>query len=189
MLILSLDPSFANIGWCVASVDVAEAKILKMIDGGLISTEKSETKTIRRSSDDLRRANEIASGLRKIAQNVDMVFAEIPTGTQSARASWALGIALGCLTNLSPTPLVEITPTMTKLASIGRKDASKEEIIEWAVGLYPDLPWITARGKSKLSPKNEHLADSVGVLHAGLQHEDFRTYAGIMTRLRKISHG
>lgn len=189
MLILSIDPSFANTGWNVAKVHVESAKVIQVLNGGLLCTEKSEAKTVRRSSDDLRRAGELAAELRKQARDVDLVFAEIPSGTQSARASWALGIALGCLTNLHPTPIVEVTPTMTKLASVGRKDASKEEIIEWAYNLYPDLPWITARGKTRLSPKNEHLADSIGVLHAGLKHEDFRAYSGIMAKLRNVSHG
>jgi Holliday junction resolvasome RuvABC endonuclease subunit len=188
--ILAIDPSFANTGWCLATVDPGAASIVEMHDGGLVCTEKAEIKTIRRSSDDLRRAHEIASKLRDLSSGVDLVFAEIPTGTQSARASWALGIALGCLTNIAPTPIIEITPTMTKLASVGRKDASKEEIINWAVDLYPDLPWIKARGKEKLSPKNEHMADSVGVLCAGLNHEDFRMWVSIRSKLMaKVSHG
>lgn len=182
MKVLSLDPSFANTGWCIAEVDPENLTVEQMLMGGLIQTEKASVKTIRRSSDDLRRASELAAELKKLGKAADIVFAEIPSGTQNARAAWALGVSLGVLTNLYPTPIIEVTPTMTKLGALGRKDATKDEIIEWASVLYPKLPWIQSRGKEKISPRNEHMADSVGVLHAGLKHEDFRTFVHVYRR-------
>lgn len=183
MKVLAIDPSFTNTGWCIARYDLAERSV-DILEGGLISTEKAAVKTIRRSSDDLRRAKEISRALSKRAEQVDMVFAEIPTGTQSARASWALGIALGCLANVAlRSPMIEITPTMTKLAATGRKDATKEEIITWAIAKYPHLPWI--KGRKGISPRNEHMADSVGVLHAGFDHEDFWEYCAIFAKARR----
>jgi len=183
MKILAIDPSFANTGWCIGHYDM-EALLVEVVDGGLISTEKAAVKTIRRSSDDLRRAKEISRALTKYAESVDMVFAEIPTGSQSARASWALGIAMGCLANVAVrNPMIEITPTMTKLAATGRKDATKEEIITWARAKYPSLPWI--KGRNGISPRNEHMADAVGVLHAGFDHEDFWEYCRIFDKARR----
>lgn len=182
--ILAIDPSFTNTGWCFASWN-SETKSLEIHRGGLITTEKASVKTIRRSSDDLRRAKEIARALDDLLSvlDADMVFAEIPTGTQSARASWALGIAMGCLAGVAvKTHMIEVTPTMTKLASIGRKDATKEEIIAWAFNKYPHLPWI--KGRNGISPRNEHMADSVGVLHAGFEHEEFRDSMALFAKMK-----
>lgn len=184
MRILSIDPALNNTGWCIADY-VPHLNKLTMINGGLIVTEKASQKTIRRSSDDLRRATEIATELKRLSQGIDIVFAEIPNGgAQNSRAVWSLGIVLGVLTNVAHLSLVEVTPTMTKMASVGRKDATKAEIIEWSVGMYPDLPWYKARGAKAISPRNEHMADAVAILHAGLIHEDFGRYMAI---LRKFS--
>lgn len=180
MKILALDPSFANTGWVLANM--TDDGSIVSISGGLICTEKTTVKTTRRSSDDFRRAKELAMGLRMLAEQAQIVFAEIPSGTQSARASWALGVCLGVLTNVHPKTLVEVTPTQTKLAALGRKDATKPEMIEWASSKRSDLPWKYNRGK--LSPTNEHMADALGVLYAGLSHEDYQNYLGILRHLK-----
>lgn len=187
MRILAIDPAMNNTGWCVGEYDVDTGTLISVSSGGLITTEKAAQKTIRRSSDDFRRANELAKELVELSQNADVVFSEIPNGgAQNARAVWTLGVTLGILTNI-PTKgisMVEVTPNMTKMASIGRKDATKAEIIEWAIRKHPELPWYKARGQQKVSPRNEHLADAVGVLYAGLDHEDFRQFVTVVRRFK-----
>jgi len=171
MKVVSLDVGFNHSGFCLASYDLEANRIEKILGLHLISTEPIKTKTVRRSSDDYRRACEIARWIRHYTKDVAVAFCEIPSGTQSARASWALGIALGTLTNIT-CPVIQVTPTQTKLAGPGKKDATKEQMIAWATEKYPDLQWIRHRGK--LSPKNEHLADAVAILHAGVELQEFQ---------------
>jgi hypothetical protein len=144
-------------------------------DLGLIQTE-TEKEFDRKSYDDLRCAIAISMKLQALAADADCVIAEIPSGSQSARASWALGIALGTLTAVLPHVLIRVTPRETKLAAVGLSDASKEEMIDWAVGLYPDAPWIRHR-KKVVKTKCEHLADAIGVLHAGMAKREFKDIA------------
>ena len=59
---------------------------------------------------------------------------------------------------------------MTKKIT-GTPGATKDQMIEWAVNLYPSLPWIRMKRKApepgRILGKNEHIADAIGVLHAG----------------------
>jgi Holliday junction resolvasome RuvABC endonuclease subunit len=72
-------------------------------------------------------------------------------------------------------PLVEVTPTEVKMASVGSKTATKEEMITWAVSKYPDINW-PKHGKSISAAKAEHMADAIGALHAGVLTSTFKHF-------------
>jgi Holliday junction resolvasome RuvABC endonuclease subunit len=93
----------------------------------------------------------------------------------------SIGILAGC-----PKPLFQIQPSETKLATVGTKTASKEEMIEWAVEAYPNAPWFRLRDKpgGKIIAKNEHIADALAVVHAGLETDQF---AQFMTMYRSAA--
>ncbi|CAN8142705.1 conserved hypothetical protein [uncultured Thiomicrorhabdus sp.] len=171
--VLGCDPAFKNFGMAHATVDTETLEV-EILSLELIETEKDSAKTIRRSSDDLRRAQGLYLGFTRGAKEKSVIFSEIPSGTQSARASWALGIALGVL-SASPTPLIQLSPNEVKLASAG-KNASKAEMIDWAYKLHPNANWLTRKlkGKVVLVNKNEHLADAVAAIYAGIESEQFR---------------
>lgn len=172
--VAGIDPSLRNTGLVIMDVHSEDGSLYNMVDLHLIRTEPSKVKTQRKSSADFQAASEIASDLRYRLKlhNVQVVFAEVPSGTQSARASFALGISLGIIASISPAP-IEVTPLQTKVHSIGIKTATKHEMIEWAVGKYPDAPWL--RRGDKLLNANEHLADAIGVVHAGLMTPEWNT--------------
>ena len=111
------------------------------------------------------------------------MFVEVPVGSQSARAMASYGVCIGLLAALSDKPLIEVTPTEVKLAAVGSKTASKQEMISWASDLYPHLNWIKSRGKSELADKNEHIADAIGAIHAGILTDEFaRLVAAVRLR-------
>ncbi len=192
--VVGIDPAFANIGVCCGFLvpDGSPSGFrLQISTLELIQTQadKAGKKVVRKNSDDLRRAQEASRQLRGIISDFkpSMVFAEVPTGAQSARAAWALGIAVGVLAGID-SPLVQVLPREVKEA-VGERHADKEEIIEWALKKFPDAPWFwQSRGGKQVSvnSKNEHVADAVAAIHAGLLTDEFKRAASMLSVLRSV---
>jgi Holliday junction resolvasome RuvABC endonuclease subunit len=172
--VMGIDAAFTNIGLALATVDLTDPAnpVVDVIDLHLIHTApmKKRPRGMPRSADDMRRAREAVNGIHEhIAKwQPDIIVAEVPFGSQSARASWALGIALGVLASIPD--LVEVTPMEVKAMS-GEKHADKDWMIEWAMDLHPNAPWVTRKLKGNIvqvAGQNEHLADAVGAIYAGL---------------------
>jgi Holliday junction resolvasome RuvABC endonuclease subunit len=180
--VAGIDPSLRNMGVAHMTYDLITGE-MAVTALHLIQTEKTKHKVVRQNSDDLRRAQELVQEFHRLTQNQTFVFAEIPSGGQSASAMKAFGIALGILASC-PVPLIQVQPAETKLAAVGTKTASKQEMIEWATETYPKAPWLRLRDKpdGKILNDNEHLADAVAVVHAGVRTDEFKRLAAFMTR-------
>ena len=163
-----MDADFANFGICMAEID---GLVIRPIELKLISTEGQDKKVVRKSSDDLRRARELLMGFHTSTHGCHIAFAEVPHGSQSARASWSLEIAVGVLA-ACPIPMIQVSALEVKLATVGRKTASKADMIEWATHLYPHLNWIRHAGR--ITNANEHLADAVATIHAGIRTNEYK---------------
>lgn len=178
--VVGFDPSFRNFGLAWAEVNIntldIEAKRVQ-----LVTTESRLTKEVRKNSDDLRRAKELIRGIKMATVDQTFAICEVPQGSQSARASWTLGIAL-CAVATCPIPMIQVSPTEVKMATVGKKNASKQEMIDWAMSLYPDVNWLMRKSKGKLVPTNanEHLADAVAVIHAGVLTDQFSNALAIL---------
>lgn len=177
--VLGMDPAFRAFGLCVADValDTLEVTVREL---HLVRTRNEGGKQVRKSSDDLRRARELADVMTTYARRATIAISEVPSGAQSARAAWSLGCALGVLAGC-PIPLIEVSPAEVKRASVGSDRATKRQMIEWAAELHPDAGWLTRkqRGETRLVDINEHLADAVAAIHAGVQTPQFRQAAAI----------
>ena len=178
--VMGLDPSIRHTGICVGRLILPQRRVI-IDDLALIDTEKRSGKDVRQNSDDLRRAEEILAQIeaRVAKHKVAFAISEVPTGAQSARAAWMLGMAVATLAalKLMRVPLIQVQPNETKLASVGSKTATKQQIIDWAYGKYPDLPWLTHRASKhplKLTADNEHMADAIAVVHAGIETAQFQ---------------
>lgn len=171
--IVGVDPALANFGMARMAFDT-ETMELEHKGIRLIETTKTKNKVVRRNSDDLRRARDLVDGFKEFVEGAAVIFAEIPTGAQSARAALSFGIAIGILA--WRPDIIEIQPTETKKAAVGTGTASKDEMIDWAMEKYPDVPWFTRkfRGEVQRLDKNEHVADATAVIHAGLQTTEFQ---------------
>jgi Holliday junction resolvasome RuvABC endonuclease subunit len=178
LIVLGIDPSFTNMGLCVGDLNLSQHEIgihcLEVLHLQLVSTEVQNKKSVRKSSDDLRRAKELHTELQNVISvyKPHIIFTEVPSGSQSAVAAKGLGIAVGVLASITQ-PLIQVSQLEVKLASIGKKTASKDEIIQWAINLYPEAPWL--KHNKKLVAKNEHIADSVAVINAGIATEEFKS--------------
>lgn len=181
-----LDPSLTHTGVAKGFFDLTTGE-WKLDYVNLQVTENEAGKVVRKNSDDLRRAEAIASFIYDQVSDCDVVFSEIPTGAQSARAATGFGIVIGLLGGILRSPtwkpaFIQVLPHEVKLSIPGgSKVTSKEEIVEWAVRSNPDAGWFAGRGKSKyeidgkkLTADNEHMADAAAVINAGVRTEMFR---------------
>lgn len=189
--IVGIDPSLRNTGLALGAVNIATGELDTVTTLRLIETEGGEGgKTVRKSSDDLRRAKAIVTGIEEFYNAWQPAFfvAEVPTGTQSARASFSNGVCCGVLAGL-PAPLIEVSPTEVKMAAVGHKYAGKEEMIEWAVARFPQAGWITRRvkGEVQLLAKNEHLADACAAIAAGVKTQQFRQALEVYRSMQKAA--
>lgn len=172
--VAAVDPSLRNFGMAKLMLDLRTLSF-EIEDLKLIETDNQAGKTVRKNSDDLRRSQEISQKFKTFVSDCTLCFSEIPSGAQSARAALSFGIAIGILANC-PIPLIQVMPAETKLAAVGTKTASKEEMIEWAFAKYPKAEWKTTKRNGVLVPtaKNEHLADAIAIAHAGIVTDEFR---------------
>lgn len=188
--VVGIDASLNNFGVVKAGVDLDTGKITPY-EVKLIQPPKADAETkkkVRKNSDDLRRARWLCANLKQVCKEADIAIAEMPFGSQSARAMASYGICLGVLASC-PIPLIEVTPMEVKLAGAGHKTATKAEMIEWAVSLHPGVKWLTCKrgGKSVVTANNEHIADALAAIYAGVDTEQFQMAAAMFRRM--VSNG
>lgn len=173
--LLAIDPALRNVG--LARLVISDQGI-EVDDLILVQTGNEAGKTVRKNSDDLRRATEAYEVMKAHAKWADVVAAEIPSGTQSARGAMSNGISLGLLAAIGNIrPLIQITAAEAKKIATGRRTASKDEMIRWAVDRYPDAPWMRKKfkGVMRLLDCNEHLADAVAIGLAAAASSELRS--------------
>lgn len=174
---LSIDPSLANTGVVWGTVDTQSLKIT-ITAGVLCETEKTKQKQVRASSDLIERCRQIHRFLYHQIQvyKPDFIFAETPSGSQSADGMKNYGIVSMLLATLNPHP-IQVTPQEVKIASVGSKTASKDDIILWATTNHPGDFWLYHN--KKLVKKNEHIADAIAIAYAAIKTSQFNQALGI----------
>lgn len=178
--VAGLDGSKRNFGIAIIDIDVDTLE-MEVVDLVLIKTEKDQTKQVRKSSDNLARAQEIAIGLDAKLDSVSSAFVEVPSGGKSYEAVLGFGIVIGLYASLK-VPVIEVSPSETKKAAVGTRTASKQEMIDWAVAKFPAAPWRTRKLYGAIVPTNdnEHLADAVAIVHAGINTPAFKQTIAIL---------
>lgn len=184
--VVGLDPALSNLGIAIARVNIRTMEII-VDDLRLVQTDadNKNSKTVRKNSDDLRRARLLYEGMVEACDGVSFAIAEVPVGSQSSRAMASYGVCLGLLA-ACPVPIVQVQPTETKLASVGSKTASKAEMIEWAMGKHPSAPWIMRKFNGRMEPvdKNEHLADAIAAIEAGIRTDQFKQATALLKAMK-----
>lgn len=181
--VLGVDPSLNNFGLVRADIDLSsfEVNVKSLTLAQPPKQEAGHKKVVRKNSDDMRRARHLVKALHGAAEGAQIAIVEVPVGSQSARAMASYGICIGVLASC-PIPIIEVTPNEVKLISVGKKTASKREMIEWAHYLYPNADWLTRKlkGKMVLIDKNEHLADAIAAIFAGMATQEFQMMASVI---------
>jgi hypothetical protein len=179
---VGIDAAFANMGFALVEIIIQHGHppIVKCLGLTLVSTTVTEDrKAVRKSSTELRRAKELHTALQAQCQGVQIAFAEVPSGSQSAAAARALGIAVGVLSSC-PVPIIEVSPMEVKFAVLPNKKikVTKDYIIQWAVKLWPTANWLRARD-AHIIKDNEHLADALATVMAGIATPEFQRLIAI----------
>lgn len=167
--VVGFDPSLRNWG-CAAGYYCTDSGLV-VEHVSVIQSVRDNNKQVRNNSKDLNTAADLFTGALRYAKDAKAVFIEIPVGSQSSRAMASYGICVGVIGSLQAVgvPVYQVTPTEVKLASVGSKTASKQEMINWAYSLYPDINWEKHKDGTPIASSCEHMADAVGAIHAGVQ--------------------
>ena len=178
------DPSLRNWGIAVGTYNILTNEILiEYLD--VINPVISKGKQVRQNSLDLESAYQLYSDAYKHTKDTQANFIEVPIGSQSARAMASYGICVGVLGALKANgiPFYEVTPTEVKLAGYGNKNATKEQMIEWAIKTHPEakFPTYKTNGLIKVTAaKAEHMADAIGAIHAGVSSTQFKQLIALL---------
>lgn len=181
MSVLGMDPSLLHWGLASADIDLTSG-VLTTPDLELIEPMELSGKQIRVNSNDLYRAEQLATRVFYRARKAKVIFVEVPVGSQSARAMASYGVCIGILGSLRAEgiQIIEVTATETKVALTGNKNASKQNMIDAAVAAYPDANWprYTRNGakfkKGDIMNTAEHVADAVATIHSGVNTPVFQ---------------
>ena len=172
--IVSLDISMSNLGIAKGIFDT-ETKKLTITDCLTVCPLVSDNKQVRQNSKDVVRSRQLLDALVEHTKEADMVCAEIPVGSQTARAMASYGICVALIAvvqKIKPT-FIEVSPNEVKMI-VGSKSATKKEVIQWVQSRHPEAPLETFRGVISLT-KAEHQADAIVAIHAAMQTPVFNS--------------
>ena len=178
LTVVGMDPSLRNWGIAKGTLQVGLHSSLTISHLDVIQPVLPTGKQVRQNSLDLESARQLCAQALAAAQGTHAIFVEVPVGSQSARAMASYGICVGVLGALraTGTPFFEVTPTEVKMATVGRKTATKLEMIQWATSQHPAASWpyYKQKGVQIISEaKAEHMADAIGAIQAGIHSNPF----------------
>lgn len=173
--VMGMDPSFLHWGLASADLDLTTG-ILTTPVIQVIEPSNLEGKNIRVNSDDLHRARQIAEIVMPLAMKAKVIFAEVPVGSQSARAMASYGICVGILSSIQGMgiEIIQVGALESKKALTGNKNATKQQMIDHAYENYPQANWYYNAKKDKLLSRNEHAADAIAAIHSGVNTPVFQ---------------
>lgn len=176
------DPSLTHWGTAEGHLCL-ETGVLTDVTVGMAITNKGKNKQVRANSDDLTRSQELSDHAFEVARRSRVCFVEFPVGSQSASGGKSNGITFGIGAALRTNEhiVIEVDAKASKKAMTGNPNASKADMIKAAMALYPNAGWKYHHGK--LTGDNEHMADAIGAIHAGVLTPEFQQ---LMTLLKKV---
>jgi len=187
--IAGIDPSLRNTGVALGhyNLDNGDWQVERI---AIVQTERQVSKQVRQNSDDYRCARELIRGVNKLldGHGATFVFAELPTGAQSARAMFSFGMTTAIMAGLHPA-MIQVQPREVQTAALGRAGKDKQAIIEWAVAQWPNAGWMTRKlkGEVKLVADNEHPADACAAIAAGVQTMEFAQALALAAGFRQAA--
>lgn len=186
--IVGFDPSTSNWGICKSTLDL-ESMEWTVDDLILVETESESKKGVIKQSDDLRRAKIVQSGMIDACHGASIAISEIPFCNPAgyAGANFNSGLVTGVLASC-PIPLIQVFPAEVKMKATGIRSATKGEMIDWAMKRFPEAPWKMRKLKGKMVPMNanEHLADAVASINAGLDSQQFKQAIAMFRGLKTV---
>lgn len=177
--VIGIDPALRNFGFAFAELDL-DHMTFDVKELQLVKTESTKVKTTRKNSDDMERCRSLYVALKAAEKRAKIAFVEMPVGSQSARAMMSYGACMTLIAALD-IPVIQLTPKEVKIAAVADQNATKREMISWAASKHPGANWLVSRGR--LIDDNEHLADAIGAINAGMQNSEFQAIVAMMRRM------
>jgi crossover junction endodeoxyribonuclease RuvC len=171
MTVIGLDSGLATCGIAVVRLLPAGEELVAV---EVFTSKPSDRKVgVRAADDTARRARELAVVLGTVLEEHRPVAIaiEAPSWPRNAGSAAKMGIAFGVAFGLAEEhdlPLVMATPMDVKVGVVGRKSASKDEVVLAVETRFPGITWPKQTGLW------EHVADAVGVVLACLDSEPLR---------------
>lgn len=183
--VLGMDPSLANWGFAKGTLNLKTMELtIDSMWTARTGPPKGKKKGVRVSSIDLERSRALNEALEEACRGVQIAFAEIPHGSQSASGMKGYGVCIGTLGSCK-VPLIELSENDCKMRTVGKKSATKRELITWAFERHPEAPWDMREGQPQAN--NEHMADAINAIHAGLVDAQFRSALAIVKYMQRNS--
>lgn len=181
--VLGMDPAMRNWGLAQAVLDL-ETGDLTTPTLFVVCPKDAEGKQVRQNSSDLHLTHQLAEVVVPMARKAQVIFVEVPVGSQSARAMASYGFCIGVLgaVRAEGIPLIEVTALEVKMAFSGKKDATKAEMISAGLVQYPDANWPMHQGAISAA-KAEHVADAIGAIHAGVNTQMFQNLMRLFAKV------
>lgn len=181
--VLGMDPAMRNWGLAQATLDL-DTGVLDTPNLQVVCPKDAEGKQVRQNSSDLHLCHQLAEVVLPLARKAQVIFVEVPVGSQSARAMASYGFCVGVLgaVRAEGIPLIEVTALEVKKALADKKDATKVEMINAALAIYPDANWPSHNGAISAT-KAEHVADAIGAIHAGVQTQMFQNLMRLFAKV------
>lgn len=179
MMLLGLDPGFANLGWCKAIYNGKDVIVVKM---GCFQTRKDGRKVLQAIDED-KRTCEIAMELRDLiwedaddrpVKMVDLICIESTSYPRNASSAAKVALCRGAISSLRAMwdiPLVMSSPQNIKEAVTGSRKASKAEMEATLSGRYPE---VLKHLEGTPMSRREHPYDALGAIVAALGSEVVR---------------
>ena len=183
--VVGLDPSMNNWGIAKGTYCFGTGAIT-ISDLAVTCPILPKGKQVRQNSKDLEAAQQLAKGAWSAVANAQVIFIEVPVGSQSARAMASYGICVGICGSLRANGIhfIEVTPTEVKMAATNTKTATKRQMIDFAMKAHPYAPWPHYKKNGEIliaESKAEHMADAVAAIYAGVQLPVFQQFKMINT--------
>lgn len=174
LTLLGMDPSFRNWGIALGELDLDTGEV-RILELATIQTEKSKNKQVRTNSSDILACQDLAEAVFSWASRAQVVFVEVPVGSQSASGMKSYGVCVGLLGALQAAgySLIQLTADSLKKQLTGTRTASKEEMMAAALALHPNLPVKRLRGEV-VKKVFEHQADAIAAIHTGVRSDEFQ---------------
>jgi len=167
-IVLGIDTGFSTMGLSLVELTATVERVLGV---RTLVTKKSAKKAgVRASDDNVRRARELASELRKRLEKYDVkaLCMESQSWPRNASSSAKIGISWGIIAAVAESkdlPILQASPQAIKKALVGANNASKEEVIAAIRKRFPEIKWPNAKGL------HEHIADATGAVVACMDSE------------------
>lgn len=176
--IIGIDPSLRNTGLAAMQFNIKTGKG-QLLDLKMAYTYPQKEKRGKNLHD----LNSIKSILETIESffehhKPDLVCAELPLGSKSSQAMLGLGVSTAVLATVKQ-PIILVSPfAVKKVVTTDKRKVEKSDVIDWATSRHPEGNWFIRRVKGNMvfQAKNEHIADAVAAIYAGLASKQFEEF-------------